>query len=91
MCAPGEVGLAAPGPMHCWLLGRPSQQLLTAKLPAAWTAPAQAAPASLPLPLRRSCNSVAFAGSIFVRSLEEQQFVRERGPLHVLTATGFPW
>lgn len=38
-----------------------------------------------------SCNSVAFAGSIFVRSREEQQFVRERGPLHVLTATGFPW
>ncbi|KAI7841171.1 hypothetical protein COHA_005137 [Chlorella ohadii] len=38
-----------------------------------------------------SCNSVAFAGSIFVRSREEQQFVRERGPLHVLTATGFSW
>ena len=38
-----------------------------------------------------ACNSVAFAGSIFVRSREEQDFVRQRGPLHVLTATGFPW
>ena len=38
-----------------------------------------------------SCNSVAFAGSLFVRSAEEQAFVRERGPLHVLAATGYPW
>lgn len=38
-----------------------------------------------------SCNSVAFAGSIFVRSLEEVQYVHERGPLSILAATGYEW
>lgn len=38
-----------------------------------------------------SCNSVAFAGSIFVRSREEQEHVRQRGPLRILTAVGFEW
>jgi ATP adenylyltransferase/5',5'''-P-1,P-4-tetraphosphate phosphorylase II len=38
-----------------------------------------------------SCNSVAFAGSIFVKSREEQQYVEQQGPLHILTAVGFNW
>lgn len=38
-----------------------------------------------------SCNSVAFAGSIFVKSREEQQYVEQQGPLHILTAVGFDW
>eukprot|EP00887_Chlorella_sp_A99_P007671 scaffold20.g7671.t1 len=37
-----------------------------------------------------SCNSVAFAGSFFVRSEEELAYVR-RDPLAVLAAVGFPW
>ena len=44
-----------------------------------------------PPTLSRSCNSVAFAGSIFVRSREEQQAVVQQGPLHILTATGYEW
>lgn len=38
-----------------------------------------------------SCNSVAFAGSFFVRSREEVEYVRERGPMRVLAAVGLPW
>ncbi|GAB4819124.1 hypothetical protein N2152v2_006170 [Parachlorella kessleri] len=38
-----------------------------------------------------SCNSVAFAGSFFVRSREELEYVKGRGPMAVLTAVGFPW
>ncbi|KAL4423467.1 hypothetical protein ABPG77_005419 [Micractinium sp. CCAP 211/92] len=38
-----------------------------------------------------SCNSVAFAGSIFVRSVEEVQYVAQRGPLSILTSTGYEW
>lgn len=38
-----------------------------------------------------SCNSVAFAGSFFVRSREELEFVKGVGPAHVLAEVGFPW
>ena len=38
-----------------------------------------------------SCNAVAYAGSLFVRSAEELEYARVRGPLHILTATGYPW
>ncbi|EFN52782.1 hypothetical protein CHLNCDRAFT_138409 [Chlorella variabilis] len=38
-----------------------------------------------------SCNAVAFAGSIFVKSLEEQRYVEQRKPLHILSAVGFEW
>ncbi|KAL4440048.1 hypothetical protein ABPG75_003049 [Micractinium tetrahymenae] len=38
-----------------------------------------------------SCNSVAFAGSIFVRSEEEVRYVAQRGPLSILAATGYEW
>ena len=47
--------------------------------------------APTPPPLPCSCNSVAFAGSIFVRSREEQQAVIQQGPLHILAATGYEW
>lgn len=38
-----------------------------------------------------SCNAVAFAGSIFVKSSEEQDYVRQQGPLCILAAVGFEW
>lgn len=44
-----------------------------------------------PALLRRSCNSVAFAGSIFVRSKEEIAYVAGKGPLPILAAVGFEW
>ena len=37
-----------------------------------------------------NCNSVAFAGSFFVRSEEELAYVR-RDPLGILAAVGVPW
>ncbi|PSC73596.1 ATP adenylyltransferase [Micractinium conductrix] len=37
------------------------------------------------------CNSVAFAGSIFVRSKEEIAYVAGKGPLPILAAVGFEW
>ena len=38
-----------------------------------------------------SCNSVAFAGSFFVRSREEVEYVKGRGPLRILAGVGLPW
>lgn len=38
-----------------------------------------------------SCNSVAFAGSFFVRSVEEVEYVKSRGPMSILAAVGYPW
>ena len=38
-----------------------------------------------------SCNSVAFAGSFFVRSTEELGYVRGTGPMRILSSVGFPW
>lgn len=38
-----------------------------------------------------AANSVAFAGSLFVRSRDEIEFVKQQGPLAVLAAVGYPW
>lgn len=37
-----------------------------------------------------SCNAMAFAGSFFVRSKQELEFIRHEGPLRVLEEVGFP-
>jgi ATP adenylyltransferase len=37
-----------------------------------------------------SCNAMAFAGSFFVRSTEELEYVRRAGPLHILESVGYP-
>lgn len=37
------------------------------------------------------CNSVAFAGSFFVRSKEELDYVSTRGPINVLKTVGWEW
>lgn len=37
------------------------------------------------------CNSVAFAGSFFVRSKEELDYVCTRGPINVLKTVGWEW
>jgi len=36
-----------------------------------------------------SCNSMAYAGSFFVRSAEELEFIREKGPMQILKQVGF--
>lgn len=36
-------------------------------------------------------NSVGFAGSFFVRSQEELDYVRTVGPMHILAQVGEPW
>jgi len=37
------------------------------------------------------CNSVAFAGSFFVRSKEELDYVSTKGPMNVLKTVGWEW
>lgn len=37
------------------------------------------------------CNSVAFAGSFFVRSKEELDYVSTRGPMNILKTVGWEW
>lgn len=36
-------------------------------------------------------NSLAFAGTMLVRSEEELAFVRDEGPTHILACVGDPW
>ena len=38
-----------------------------------------------------SCNAMAFAGSFFVRSAGELEFIHAQGPMHVLSEVGVPW
>jgi sulfate adenylyltransferase (ADP) / ATP adenylyltransferase len=37
-----------------------------------------------------SCNAMAFAGSFFVRSKDELQFIKEKGPFEILKDVGVP-
>lgn len=37
-----------------------------------------------------SCNAMAFAGSFFVRGVDELEFIRKTGPMQILTDVGFP-
>ena len=37
------------------------------------------------------CNSVAFAGSFFVRSKDELDYVSTRGPMNILKTVGWEW
>lgn len=37
-----------------------------------------------------SCNAMAFAGSFFVRSAGELEYLRAAGPMAVLAEVGFP-
>lgn len=36
-----------------------------------------------------NCNAMAFAGSFFVRSVEELEFIRQQGPMNILEEVGF--
>lgn len=38
-----------------------------------------------------SCNAVAFAGSFFVRSTDELEYIKSQGPMHVLQQVGYSW
>lgn len=37
-----------------------------------------------------SCNAMAYAGSFFVRSIEELEFIRKEGPMKILSRVGYP-
>ena len=37
-----------------------------------------------------SCNAMAFAGSFFVRGIDELEYIREQGPMKILSAVGYP-
>ncbi len=46
--------------------------------------------------LRESCgpvsvNSMGFAGSLFVRSQAELDYIKEQGPMRILSEVGLPW
>ena len=38
-----------------------------------------------------SVNSMGFAGSLFVRSQAELNYIKEQGPLRILSDVGLPW
>lgn len=39
----------------------------------------------------RGCVMQGFAGTLFVRSVEELEYTRSRGPLQILADVGLPW
>ena len=38
-----------------------------------------------------SVNSMGFAGSLFVRSQAELDYIKEQGPMRILSEVGLPW
>ena len=38
-----------------------------------------------------SVNSMGYAGSLFVRSQAELDFIKQEGPIRVLSEVGLPW
>ena len=38
-----------------------------------------------------SVNSMGFAGSLFVRSQAELDYIKEQGPIRILSEVGLPW
>jgi ATP adenylyltransferase len=38
-----------------------------------------------------SVNSMGYAGSLFVRSQAELDFIKQEGPINILSEVGLPW
>lgn len=38
-----------------------------------------------------SVNSMGYAGSLFVRSQAELDYIKEQGPMRILAEVGLPW
>lgn len=86
-CGWGPLPAWPPTDFNCWRVQTPRPHRVPSAAPRSL---AQLAPApACPPPC--SCNSVAFGGSMFVRSTEEVQYVAQRGPLRILAATGYEW
>ena len=86
-----QAGRLAVRPTEYFLLP-PYTLLPPSPLPLLPSSPLPRAPTLTPAPpLRLLCSSLAYAGTLLVRSLEELDYVRRTGPTNMLAAGGLAW